>query len=170
VQDQVGKAHLLRRGFVTEPIRRHLLDGSDQVFLLVGKDLLHYARDRIFVLLREANRSRSKEREKGNSAFHGNAPEVRPKDKPAKPNSPLRDRDNKPAFHSVRYLRRYWASLENKSLAELEQVASDLRKRIAGNPDHSTMEKVELEDVEGWIKLRRREAKPGPRSDDDITL
>jgi hypothetical protein len=55
-------------------------------------------------------------------------------------------------------------------LAELEQVASDLRKRIAGNPDHSTMEKVELEDVEGWIKLRRREAKPGPRSDDDITL
>src|SRR6266851_3380100 len=56
VQDQVGKAHLLRRGFVTESIRRHLLDGSDQVFLLVGKDLLHYARDRIFVLLREANR------------------------------------------------------------------------------------------------------------------
>jgi len=27
----------------------------------------------------------------------------------------------------------------------------------------------ELEDVEGWIKLRRKEAKPGPRSDDDIT-
>jgi hypothetical protein len=42
----------------------------------VGKDLLHYARDRIFVLLREAKRSRSKEREKGNSAFHGNAPVV----------------------------------------------------------------------------------------------
>ena len=60
--------------------------------------------------------------------------------------------------------------LENKSLAELEQLASDLRKQIAGNTDHSTMEKVELEDVEGWIKLRRREAKPGPRSDDDITL
>ena len=60
--------------------------------------------------------------------------------------------------------------LENKSLFELEQLASDLRKQIAGNPDRSTMEKVELEDVEGWIKLRRREAKPGPRSDDDITL
>jgi hypothetical protein len=60
--------------------------------------------------------------------------------------------------------------LENKSLFELEQLASDLRKQIAGHPDHSTMEKVELEDVEGWIKLRRREAKPGPRSDDDITL
>src|SRR5450759_1560978 len=74
VQDQVGKAHLLRCGFVTESIRRHRLDGSDQVFLLVGKDLLHYARDRILVLLREANRSRSKEREEGNSAFHGNAP------------------------------------------------------------------------------------------------
>ena len=60
--------------------------------------------------------------------------------------------------------------LENKNLFELEQLASDLRKQIAGNPDHSTMETVELEDVEGWIKLRRREAKPGPRSDDGITL
>ena len=69
VQEQVGKAHLLRRGFVTEPIRRHLLDGSDQVFLLVGKDLLHYARDRIFVLLREANRSRSKSERKAIARF-----------------------------------------------------------------------------------------------------
>jgi hypothetical protein len=60
--------------------------------------------------------------------------------------------------------------LENKSLFELEQLASDLRKQIAGHPDHSTMEKVELEDVGERIKLRRREAKPGPRSDDDITL
>jgi len=31
--------------------------------------------------------------------------------------------------------------LENKSLFELEQLASDLGKQIAGNPDHSTMEK-----------------------------
>jgi len=45
-------------------------------------------------------------------------------------------------------------SLENKSLAELEELAS--------------MERTELEDVEGWIKLRRMEAKPGPRSDDDV--
>jgi hypothetical protein len=60
--------------------------------------------------------------------------------------------------------------LENKSLAELEQLASDLSKQIAGDPDHSTLEKAELEDVEGWIKLRRREAKPGPHSGDDITL
>ncbi len=61
-------------------------------------------------------------------------------------------------------------SLETKSLAELEQLASNLRKQIARNPGHSTLEKVELEDVEGWIKLRRKEAKPGPRSDDDITF
>ena len=58
-------------------------------------------------------------------------------------------------------------SLENKSLAELEKLASDLRTQIARNPSHSTMEKTELEDVEGWIKLRRKEAKPGSRSDDE---
>jgi hypothetical protein len=60
--------------------------------------------------------------------------------------------------------------LENKSLAELEELASDLRMQVASNPNHSTIEKVELEDVERWIKLRRKEAKPGPRSDDDITF
>ena len=58
-------------------------------------------------------------------------------------------------------------SLENKSLAELEKLASDLRTQIARDPNHSTMEKVELEDVEGWIKLRRKEAKPSSRSDDE---
>jgi hypothetical protein len=61
-------------------------------------------------------------------------------------------------------------ALDNKSLAELEELASDLRAQIARNPDHSRIERVELEDVEGWIKLRRREARPGPRSDDDITF
>jgi hypothetical protein len=58
--------------------------------------------------------------------------------------------------------------LETKTLAELEKLASNLRSQIARNPAHSAKEKVELEDVEGWIKLRRKEAKPGPRSDDDI--
>ena len=57
-------------------------------------------------------------------------------------------------------------TLENKSLAELEERASNLRKQITNHPDF-TLEKTELEDVEGWIKLRRMEAKPGPRSDDD---
>ena len=61
-------------------------------------------------------------------------------------------------------------SLENKSLAELEELASNLRLQILRNPDHSTMEKVELQDVDGWIKLRRKEAKPGSRSDNDITF
>jgi hypothetical protein len=36
--------------------------------------------------------------------------------------------------------------------------------------NHSTMEKVELEDVQEWITLRRKEAKPGSRSDDDIAF
>jgi len=37
VQDETGKAHLLRRRFVTEFVRRHLLDGSDQVFSWWGR-------------------------------------------------------------------------------------------------------------------------------------
>lgn len=57
-------------------------------------------------------------------------------------------------------------SLDTKTLAELEKLASDLRAKIAQNPAHSKIEQVELDDVEGWIELRRREAKPGPRSDD----
>ena len=52
-------------------------------------------------------------------------------------------------------------------MTELEELASNLRSQIARNPNHSTTEKVELEDVEGWIKLRRTEAKPGSRSDDE---
>jgi hypothetical protein len=61
-------------------------------------------------------------------------------------------------------------SLETKSLAELEELASNLRKQIARSPNHSTMEKVELEQVQDWLALRRREAKPGPRSDDEIAV
>ena len=61
-------------------------------------------------------------------------------------------------------------SLENKSLAELEELASNLRIQIARNPAHSTMEKAELDDVQGWIKQRRQEAKPGSRSGDDVTF
>jgi hypothetical protein len=56
-------------------------------------------------------------------------------------------------------------SLENKSLAELEELASNLRSQIARNPDHSAMEKVELEDVQGWLRLRRKEAAGSPSND-----
>ena len=52
-------------------------------------------------------------------------------------------------------------SLENKSMAELEVLASNLRLQIARNPNHSAMETVELKDVERWIELRR-----SPGSDD----
>jgi hypothetical protein len=55
-------------------------------------------------------------------------------------------------------------------LAELEELASNLRSQIALNPNHTAMEKVELEDVDGWIKLRRKEGKLGPRSDSDVTF
>ena len=56
-------------------------------------------------------------------------------------------------------------SLENKSLAELEELASNLRSQIALNPNHTAMEKVELEDVQGWLKLRKRKAVGSPSND-----
>jgi hypothetical protein len=56
-------------------------------------------------------------------------------------------------------------SLENKTLAELEQLAVKLRQQIASNPEHSKIERVELEDVKQWIALRHKETTP-TRSDD----
>jgi len=56
-------------------------------------------------------------------------------------------------------------SLENKSLAELEQLASNLRSQIARNPNHTAMEKVELEDVQSWLKLRGKEVVGSPSND-----
>jgi hypothetical protein len=56
-------------------------------------------------------------------------------------------------------------SLETKSLAELEELASNLREQIARNPVHTRMEQVELEDVQGWLKLRRREVVGSPSND-----
>jgi hypothetical protein len=56
-------------------------------------------------------------------------------------------------------------SLETKSLAELEELASNLRSQIERNPDHTAMEKVELDDVQGWLRLRRKEASGSPSTD-----
>jgi hypothetical protein len=48
---------------------------------------------------------------------------------------------------------------------ELEELASNLRSQIALNPNHAAMEKVELEDVQGWLKRRRRAAGGSPSND-----
>jgi len=48
-------------------------------------------------------------------------------------------------------------SLQDKSLHELTELKVTLLKRIQGNPDHSGIERVELEDIETWIALRVRE-------------
>jgi len=56
-------------------------------------------------------------------------------------------------------------SLETKSLAELEELASNLREQIARNPNHTAMEIVELEDVQGWLRLRGKEAAGSPSND-----
>jgi len=49
-------------------------------------------------------------------------------------------------------------ALGDKSLSELTTLKVQLLKRINSNPDHSGCERVELEDVQGWIDLRVREA------------
>jgi hypothetical protein len=46
-------------------------------------------------------------------------------------------------------------TLGKMSLAELEDLAAKLRHAIARNPEHSRMEKVELEDVKQWIAIRQ---------------
>jgi hypothetical protein len=49
-------------------------------------------------------------------------------------------------------------SPETKSLVELEELASNLRTHITRSPVQSRIEQVLLDDVESWLKLRRKEA------------
>jgi hypothetical protein len=56
-------------------------------------------------------------------------------------------------------------SPETKSLVELEELASNLRKQITRNSVHSRIEQVLLDDVESWLKLRRKEAVGSPSND-----
>jgi hypothetical protein len=56
-------------------------------------------------------------------------------------------------------------SPETKSLVELEELASNLRKHITRSPVQSRMEQVLLEDVESWLRLRRKEASGSPSTD-----
>jgi len=48
---------------------------------------------------------------------------------------------------------------DNKTIAELEELASNLRLQIALHPDYE-LERVELKECERWIERRRRELDP----------
>ncbi len=50
-------------------------------------------------------------------------------------------------------------SLEHKTLPELIELRAKLVREIERSPNHSGMERVELEDVKCYIELRTREAK-----------
>ncbi len=52
-------------------------------------------------------------------------------------------------------------SLQEKSLQELTELKAKLLKRIQSNPEHSGIERVELEDIQGWIdsRIRKRDHK-----------
>jgi len=49
-------------------------------------------------------------------------------------------------------------ALDTKSLAELEQLAANLRQQVRINPRFSKLEQVELKEVEEWIALRKKES------------
>jgi hypothetical protein len=50
-------------------------------------------------------------------------------------------------------------SLEGKSLTELAELRDKLFKKIQGNPLHSRIEQVELDDVNQWIATKTRSQK-----------
>ena len=52
-------------------------------------------------------------------------------------------------------------SLDDKTLPELEAIAAKLKTNLAREP-HSKIDQVELEDVEHYIALRKKEAMAGP--------
>jgi hypothetical protein len=56
-------------------------------------------------------------------------------------------------------------SPETKNLVELEELASNLRRHITRSPVHSRIEQILLDDVESWLKFRRREAVGSPSND-----
>jgi hypothetical protein len=45
---------------------------------------------------------------------------------------------------------------DTKTVAELEELATNLRLEVALHPDYE-LERVELKECERWIELRRRE-------------
>lgn len=47
--------------------------------------------------------------------------------------------------------------LADKTLDELIELRLKLIRNINANPDHAGIDRVELEDVNGWIELRTRE-------------
>jgi hypothetical protein len=59
-------------------------------------------------------------------------------------------------------------SLEDKSLPELETIKAKLLQNIQRNPEHSNLDRVELEDVEGWIHLRQAEQQKKGAGFEDI--
>ena len=48
-------------------------------------------------------------------------------------------------------------ALDQKTLAQLRELKIKLEEQIRGNPRHSRMEQVELDDVNHWIRLRLKE-------------
>jgi hypothetical protein len=52
-------------------------------------------------------------------------------------------------------------SLETKTVAELEEIAANLREHIRRNPNHAPFYEAELKDAEQWIGKRQGTSPPG---------
>jgi len=53
-------------------------------------------------------------------------------------------------------------ALDQKTLAELHELRLKLEEQIRRDPEHSKMERVELDDVNQWIRLRQKESQSVP--------
>ena len=50
--------------------------------------------------------------------------------------------------------------LDTKTVAELQELAANLREYIRRNPNHSPFYKEELKDTEQWIGERQQNLRP----------
>ncbi len=49
-------------------------------------------------------------------------------------------------------------ALDQKTLPDLRELKLKLENQVRANPKHSKMERVELDDVNQWIRLRLKES------------
>jgi hypothetical protein len=52
--------------------------------------------------------------------------------------------------------------LDTKTVAELQEIAVNLREQIRRDSNHSSFYKAELKDAEQWISERRGKSQPEP--------
>lgn len=63
-------------------------------------------------------------------------------------------------FVAAGHIKHSVMGLETKTVAELREIAANLREYIRLNPNHSSFYKEELKDAEQWIRERQQKSVP----------